>query len=301
MYIAPVFSPVNSEGFADAPAPEKRLDLDKSIFAVGDRDVVGVDDWLVSMWGGRWREIMMPSSDIRRARSHTFSSSRTFPGQSYEKSAFMASPAIFQGWGWPPCTKIMTTWYSHNERGVWWVLCNTSHNVGGFIIPLLAAYLATTYTWRTGMIVPGIIGLGVGVLICVLLRDKPESIGLPKVGEWREDALEQEQVKTSDASLRTWQVLRQYVFTNKYIWLVAMSYVLVYVVRIGMNDWTNIFLHEERGIELIVANSTISMFELGGFIGTIVAGWESDPLFRGNRAPMNVIFMMGITACILVL
>lgn len=195
----------------------------------------------------------------------------------------------------------MTTWYSHNERGVWWVLCNTSHNVGGFIIPLLAAYLATTYTWRTGMIVPGIIGLGVGVLICVLLRDKPESIGLPKVGEWREDALEQEQVKTSDASLRTWQVLRQYVFTNKYIWLVAMSYVLVYVVRIGMNDWTNIFLHEERGIELIVANSTISMFELGGFIGTIVAGWESDPLFRGNRAPMNVIFMMGITACILVL
>lgn len=209
--------------------------------------------------------------------------------------------AFFQGWGWPPCTKIMTTWYSRNERGFWWALCNTSHNLGGFIIPILAAWLATVYSWRMGMIVPGCIAIVVGLLLCVFLRDRPESMGLPRVGEWREDELEMEQVKKSDVSLSTWQVLKTYVFTNKYIWLLALSYVLVYVVRIGMNDWTNIYLHEEKGIELIIANSAISMFELGGFIGTIVAGWGSDLLFRGNRIPMNIIFMIGITACILIL
>ena len=38
------------------------------------------------------------------------------------------------------------------------------------------------------------------------------------------------------------------------------------------------------------------MFELGGFIGALVAGWGSDKLFNGNRGPMNLIFAAGIFA-----
>ena len=202
--------------------------------------------------------------------------------------------AFFQGWGWPPCTKILTTWYSRNERGFWWAMCNTSHNVGGAIIPLLAGYLAVHYGWRYGMVIPGIIGIVAGVLVCVLLRDRPESMGLPKVGEWRKDELEIEQVKKSDNTLSTWTILKKYVLTNKYIWLLALSYVLVYVVRIGVNDWGNLYLVRQHGVDLVVANSAITMLEIGGFIGTIVAGWGSDVLFRGNRVPMNIIFMLGI-------
>jgi Sugar phosphate permease len=26
--------------------------------------------------------------------------------------------AFFQGWGWPPCSKILTSWYSRSERGL---------------------------------------------------------------------------------------------------------------------------------------------------------------------------------------
>ena len=202
--------------------------------------------------------------------------------------------AFFQGWGWPPCTKILTTWYSRNERGFWWALCNTSHNVGGAIIPLLAGYLAVHYGWRYGMVIPGIIGIVAGVLVCMLLRDRPESMGLPKVGEWRKDELEIDQVKKSDNTLSTWTILKKYVLTNKYIWLLALSYVLVYVVRIGVNDWGNLYLVRQHGVDLVVANSAITMLEIGGFIGTIVAGWGSDVLLRGNRVPMNIIFMLGI-------
>ncbi|CVK19257.1 MFS transporter family glucose-6-phosphate receptor UhpC [Sporomusa sphaeroides] len=202
--------------------------------------------------------------------------------------------AFFQGWGWPPCTKILTTWYSRNERGFWWALCNTSHNVGGAIIPILAAYLAVHYGWRYGMIVPGIIGIVFGILVCIFLRDRPESMGLPKVGEWRNDELEMEQVKKSASDLSTFTILRKYILTNKFVWLLALSYVLVYVVRIGVNDWANLFLVKSHGVDLVVANSAISMLEIGGFIGTIAAGWGSDKLFKGNRIPMNIIFMLGI-------
>ncbi|MGL4479529.1 MAG: MFS transporter, partial [Aeromonas veronii] len=81
---------------------------------------------------------------------------------------------------------------------------------------------------------------------------------------------------------------------NPYIWLLACCYVLVYVVRTAINDWGNLYMTEQRGFNLMSANSAISMFEVGGFIGALVAGWGSDKLFNGNRGPMNLIFAVGI-------
>lgn len=201
--------------------------------------------------------------------------------------------AFFQGWGWPPCSKSLTSWYSRNERGLWWSICNTSHNVGGAIIPLLAGGLAVHYGWRYGMYIPGVIAIVIGLFVCLRLRDKPSTMGLPTVGHWRNDQLELQQ-EASSRKLKLWPILVQYIFTNKYVWLLAVSYILVYIVRIGLNDWTNLYLVEEYGYDLIKANSALSFLEIGGFIGTLVAGWGSDFFFKGNRTPMNIIFMIGI-------
>lgn len=203
--------------------------------------------------------------------------------------------AFFQGWGWPPCSKSLTTWYSRNERGLWWSICNTSHNVGGAIIPLLAGGLAVHFGWRYGMYIPGVIAIIVGLFVCLRLRDKPSSMGLPTVGHWRNDQLELQQ-EAASRKLTLWPILIQYIFTNKYVWLLAVSYILVYIVRIGLNDWTNLYLVQEYGYDLIKANSALSFLEIGGFIGTLVAGWGSDIVFKGNRTPMNIIFMVGIGA-----
>ena len=35
---------------------------------------------------------------------------------------------FFQGWGWPPCARLLTHWYSRNERGFWWGCWNMSIN-----------------------------------------------------------------------------------------------------------------------------------------------------------------------------
>ncbi|TCM60039.1 OPA family sugar phosphate sensor protein UhpC-like MFS transporter [Acinetobacter calcoaceticus] len=201
--------------------------------------------------------------------------------------------AFFQGWGWPPCSKSLTVWYSRNERGLWWAICNTSHNVGGAIIPLLAGGLAVHYGWRYGMYIPGLIAIIMGFVVCWRLRDKPTSMGLPTVGVWRNDESELQQEELSK-KMGVWEILVTYIFTNKYIWLLAVSYVLVYIVRIGLNDWANLYLVKEYGWGLVKANSALSFLEIGGFIGTIVAGWGSDVLFKGNRTPMNIIFMVGI-------
>ncbi|MFJ6266185.1 MFS transporter family glucose-6-phosphate receptor UhpC [Lysinibacillus xylanilyticus] len=201
--------------------------------------------------------------------------------------------AFFQGWGWPPAIKSLTVWYSRKERGFWYAIANTSHNVGGALIPLLAGGLAVHFSWRYGMIVPGTIGIIAGLIVIWRLRDRPVSMGLPTVGEWRNDPLELEQVNNSKKMPMS-QILIHYIFTNKLIWLLAISNILIYIVRIGLNDWTNLYLVREYNYDLIKANSALSLFEIGGFFGTMVAGWGSDVLFKGNRTPMNIIFMIGI-------
>ena len=60
---------------------------------------------------------------------------------------------------------------------------------------------------------------------------------------------------------------------NPYIWLLSFCYVLVYVVRAAINDWGNLYMSETLGVDLVTANTAVTMFELGGFIGALVAGW----------------------------
>ncbi|MFT6388426.1 MAG: OPA family sugar phosphate sensor protein UhpC-like MFS transporter [Cellvibrionaceae bacterium] len=206
--------------------------------------------------------------------------------------------AFFQGWGWPPCSKLLTTWYSHSERGFWWSIWNTSHNLGGALIPMLVGFVTLYFGWRMGMIVPGVIGIIIGLLLCYRLRDKPQTMGLPSVGVWRNDQAEIAR-EAIGSDLTKVEIIKKYVLGNKFIWLLAASYILVYIVRTAINDWGNLYLTEEKGYGLIKANSALSLFEIGGFIGSLMAGWGSDKFFNGNRGPMNVLFSIGIFVSII--
>ena len=101
--------------------------------------------------------------------------------------------AFFQGWGAPVCARLLTSWYSRNERGGWWALWNTAHNVGGAVIPIVIGAVALHYGWRTGMMIAGTLAILAGLFLCWRLRDRPQTVGLPAVGDWRQDEMEMAQ------------------------------------------------------------------------------------------------------------
>ncbi|VEJ54793.1 MFS transporter family glucose-6-phosphate receptor UhpC [Pragia fontium] len=202
---------------------------------------------------------------------------------------------FFQAWGWPPCAKVLTRWYSRRERGFWWGCWNMSINLGGAAVPLLSGWLAVSYGWQAAMFVPGVIGIILGLWLCWQLQDSPQQLGLPSVGQWFNDPLELRQEQASPPA-PILQIFRQAILFNPTIWLLGISYVLVYLVRIALNDWGNIWLAESHGIGLLSANMTLSLFELGGLAGALFAGWGSDLLFRGQRAPMILLFSIGLFA-----
>ncbi len=207
---------------------------------------------------------------------------------------FWALNGYFQGFGWPPCARFLTQWYSHSERGSWWSTWNVSHNVGAFIIPFIAGAGLHYFGWRFALYIPGVLCILGGLFLANRLRDTPQSLGLPPIEEFRNDYGGSKEKYEKEKNLSTKEVMVKYVLKNPYMWLLAIAYFFVYVVRTGINDWTPLYLTENRGYSAIGASSSFSLFEAGGFCGSLVAGWSSDRLFGAKRGPVNVIFAIAM-------
>lgn len=204
----------------------------------------------------------------------------------------------FQGFGWPACARYLTHWYSHSERGSWWSIYNVSHNVGAFIIPWIVGWALYYYDWRFAMYIPGIICILGSLFLINRLCDTPQSLGLPSIEKFRGDYASKKEDE-SETPLTPKEILFEYIFKNKFIWLLAVAYFFVYIVRIGVNDWTALYLNEMKGYSIIGASGCVSMFEVGGFFGNLAAGWGSDRLFKAKRGPINVLFSLGSLLSIL--
>jgi OPA family sugar phosphate sensor protein UhpC-like MFS transporter len=200
----------------------------------------------------------------------------------------------FQGWGWPPCAKLLTHWYSQKERGKWWSIWNTSHNIGGSLMPLIGSAIAKYLGWRYAMIIPGLSCIVIGLWSINRLRDVPQSLGLPPIEKFKGDIVEAEHADSDKLSLSAKTILVEYVLKNKYVWTLSIAYFFIYIIRTAINDWTVLFLVEDKQYSLVAAGLTVFWFEIGGFFGSLAAGWSSDYIFGGKRGPVNALFAFGV-------
>ncbi len=198
----------------------------------------------------------------------------------------------FQGWGWPPCARLLTHWYSQKERGRWWGFWNTSHSVGGALIPLMAAFCASIWGWRCAMYIPGVTCIGIGLFLINRLRDTPQSLGLPPIEKYKNDYPAEKVKDEKEISVK--EILFKHVLNNKYIWILAISYFFVYIIRQAVNDFGALFLMKTKGYDILTASGSVFWFEAGGICGSLAAGWASDVIFKGRRGPINVLFSLGV-------
>lgn len=205
---------------------------------------------------------------------------------------FWGLNGYFQGFGWPPCARLLTHWYSQKERGTWWGFWNTSHSVGGALIPLVAAFCASLWGWRYAMFVPGGLCILAGLFVINRLRDTPRSLGLPPIEQYKNDHPDPKH--EGDEELSSKEILFKHILKNKLIWLLAAAYFFVYVIRIAINDWSTLFLVEVKNYSLLAAGACVFWFEIGGIFGSLVAGWASDKIFGGKRGPVNVLFSAAV-------
>lgn len=212
---------------------------------------------------------------------------------------FWGANGWFQSAGFPAVAKSLTYWYSNSERGTKWSLWSCSHQVGTFLSVIISGFIVAKFGWRMAFFIPAALAFFVSIWLFERLRDRPQSLGLPCVEKYRNEPVKQ---ASEDEDNRTYgQIFKENILFNKTLWLLAIAYIFVYIIRFGAEDWMIKYLSESKHNSLELAAMKLSSLPLFGIAGTILAGVISDRVFKGKRAPVNLIYLAGVAICMILL
>jgi OPA family glycerol-3-phosphate transporter-like MFS transporter len=208
----------------------------------------------------------------------------------------------FQGMGWPPSGRVMAHWFSPGERGTKMAFWNIAHNIGGGLVgPLAILAMAMFADWHAILYLHGFFALGVAVFILVMVRDTPQSQGLPAIELYRNDypkAFDYDPDHEQEFSAK--EIFVDYVLRNRLLWFIAIANAFVYFVRYGVLDWAPTYLGEVKHFSFEETGWAYAFYELAGIPGTLLCGWMSDRVFGGRRAPASILFMFATMVCVVV-
>ncbi|MBI6547227.1 glycerol-3-phosphate transporter [Xenorhabdus lircayensis] len=201
----------------------------------------------------------------------------------------------FQGMGWPPCGRTMVHWWSHKERGGIVSIWNCAHNVGGGLPPLLGMLAIWWFNdWKGLFYMPAFAAILMAIIVYFLMRDTPQSCGLPPIEEYKND-YPTDYVEKDEKELTAKQIFLQYVLPNKLLWMIAFANVFVYMLRYGILDWSPSYLQAAKHFAMDKSSWAYFFYEYAGIPGTLLCGWMSDKVFKGNRGATGVFFMVLVT------
>ncbi len=194
----------------------------------------------------------------------------------------------FQGFGAPTGAVALATWFSNSERGRMYGIWSTAHAIGEGLTFVGVASLVTLWGWRAGFWGPGLMCIVVAGGLYLLMQDRPQTLGLPRVAEWKNDFVSSDE-SDNDNKESTWAIQRT-ILKIPAIWVLALASASIYVTRYAINSWGVLYLQEAKGYTLMQAGGAISVNTIAGILGALAFGYTSDKVFNARRPPTNVIF-----------
>jgi len=194
----------------------------------------------------------------------------------------------FQSFGAPAGIVSLANWFSDHERGRYYGIWSTAHSIGEGLTFVAVAGVAAMFGWRFGFWGPGALGVCVALLLFVFMRDRPRTMGLPEIGDFKNDHWD----VTEKQSAKT--VLRQQLSILKIpaVWVLALASAANYITRYAINSWGILYLQEARGYSLEGAGTLLMIDTLAGIVGCVAYGFMSDKWFKARRPPANLLFSL---------
>ena len=230
--------------------------------------------------------------------------------------AFAAIQGIAQSTGWSNTSKVMSSWFSLNERGRVIGLWCTHYTVGAAVALPFAGWMmdyfghaaspgqpgpAIVPYWPAAFWAPAA-ALGVVlVLTWLFLRNQPEDVELPSIEAYHgepESLLTPEESTHTPAEDAT-TVIREVLATPS-IWLLAVSYFSIKLTRYAFFFWGPKFVYESLGSDAYASAMTVAAMPIGGLVGVIGIGYVSDKWFQARRAPAAILSLLVTAAIMLV-
>jgi OPA family sugar phosphate sensor protein UhpC-like MFS transporter len=192
----------------------------------------------------------------------------------------------FQSFGAPGGVVAMTNWFSNRERGRAYGVWSTAHSIGEGLTFLGVGFLVSVAGWRWGFWGPGLIGIVTAIGCYVLIQDRPRTMGLPAVNDWKGERYD----RSGKQKLTSVLALQLSILKIPAIWILCLASATTYVTRYAINSWGILYLQEARGFSLPAAGTLLMTSTLAGIAGAIAFGFISDKWFGARRPPVNLLF-----------
>lgn len=194
----------------------------------------------------------------------------------------------FQSFGAPGGVVAMTAWFSNTERGRAYGIWSTAHSIGEGLTFIGVGSVVAWLGWRYGYFVPALFGIGAAAMMLWLVQDRPRTLGLPTVNDWKGDRYEEKERPDIKSVLG----LQLSILKIPAIWVLCLSAATIYVTRYAINSWGILYLQEDRGLSLPMAGTVLMISTLAGIAGAIAFGFISDLVFKARRPPTNLLFAL---------
>lgn len=192
----------------------------------------------------------------------------------------------FQSFGAPGGVVAMTSWFSNQERGRAYGVWSTAHSIGEGLTFLVVGSLVAAAGWRWGFWGPGVLGVATAIGCYLLIQDRPRTMGLPAVNDWKKDNYNE----APKPGIKSVLGLQLSILKLPAIWVLCLASATTYVTRYAINSWGVLYLQEVRGFSLPAAGTLLMISTLAGIAGAIGFGFISDKYFNARRPPVNLIF-----------
>ncbi|XP_031391379.1 putative glycerol-3-phosphate transporter 4 [Punica granatum] len=216
--------------------------------------------------------------------------------------AMQMAAGLFQATGWPSVVAVIGNWFGKRKRGLIMGVWNAHTSVGNISGSLLAACVLD-YGWGWSFIVPGaLIALG-GVLVYLFLAAYPEDVGFPCANNsggnnepCAADEESQAQKGRSDVEnigARSVSASSQGSVSKRSVGLIeacqipgvipfAMCLFFSKLVAYTFLYWLPFYLSQTaiggEYVSVKSAGNLSTLFDVGGIVGGILAGYISDKL-----------------------
>lgn len=187
-----------------------------------------------------------------------------------------------QSMGSAPGVISLSRWFPQSKRGSYYSLFSTSPYIGEFISYNLLALVVVWSGWQAGFIVAAVAGLAGTAIILLFVADTPESKGLPSIQALSGETLTKEDEKPT-------KELQRMILKHPGIWVIAISSAFIYITKYAIAGWGVLFLQKQHGFSLEDASQIIAFSAIFGVLGTVLAGWLSDAIFKSDRVKPAVL------------
>lgn len=187
-----------------------------------------------------------------------------------------------QSMGSPPGVICLSRWFPKSKRGTYYSIFSSTPYIGEFLSFVITGLIVGALGWKAGFIVAAIAGLIGSLIILWMVSDTPESKGLPSVQKLTGEGLTRNDTQPT-------RDLQKYVLRHPGIWIIAVSSAFIYITKYAITGWGVLFLQKEKGFAIEEATQIIGFYAFSGMVGTVLAGWLSDKVFKSDRVKPTVL------------